>query len=168
MVLLPFVIICSAKSIKFFKFEKMQSLRFLPAAVAAFAVLQQFAGVYSCAAVAKESAALENTIRQTGCKNVASDVFYLPEMTPRLWFECDFYDLSAPEKIEKLISAPPEQLVLILSPMPQFRRIADSNLNYLLKFYNIPAPPIHFKQARGSGFIDLFILKIEKKKSISK
>ena len=62
----------------------------------------------------------------------------------------------------------PEQLVLILSPMPQFRRIADSNLNYLLKFYNIPAPPIHFKQARGSGFIDLFILKIEKKKSISK
>ncbi len=166
MVLLPFIIICGAKSLKFFKFEKQQSLRFIPAAVAVFAVVQQFAGVYSCAVVANECATLENTIRQTGCRSVASDVFYLPEMTPRLWFECDFYDLSAPEKIEKLLQQLPEELVLILSPQPQFRRIADSNLNYLLKFYNIPKPPVHFKQARGSGFIDLFILKIEKKKSI--
>ena len=163
MVLLPFFVILSAKSIKFFQFRKMQSMRFLPAAVAVFAILQQFAGVYSCAAVAKESFELETTIRQTGCKAVASDVFYLPEMTPRLWFECDLYDLSQPEKIERLTKILPEEMLLILSPQPQFRRIGDSNLRYLLNFYNIPAPPVHFKKPRGSGFIDLFIFKLERK-----
>ena len=168
MVLLPFIVILFAGSIKFFQFKKMQSMRFLPVAVAVFAVLQQFAGVYSCAAVANESFELENTIRKTGCKAVASDVFYLPEMTPRLWFECDFYDLSEPDKIEKLTGILPEKMVLILSPQPQFRRIADSNLRYLLNFYTIPSAPIHFKKARGSGFIDLLILKVERKGGSSK
>ena len=89
-------------------------------------------------------------------------------MTPRLWFECDLYDLSTPEKIEILCRKLPEKLTLILSPQPQFRRIADSNLRYLLSFYDIPAPPVHFKKQRGTGFIDLLILRIEKKKSSSK
>ena len=165
MVLLPFIIITSAKSIKFFSFDKTPSMRFLPAAVAIFAVIQQFAGVYSCAAVANECFELENSIRKTGCKAVASDVFYLPEMTPRLWFECDFYDLSEPEKIEKLTKILPDKMVLMVSPQPQFRRIADSNLRYLLNFYDIPEPPVHFKKERGTGFIDLLILKLVRKGS---
>jgi hypothetical protein len=166
MFLMPALVILSGKSLKNFTAFSGRKNLILPSLLAAFAILQQLTGIYSLYAVSNECRSLENTVRQMQTAVIASDVFYLPEMTPRLWFECDFYDLSAPEKIEKLLQQLPEELVLILSPQPQFRRIADSNLNYLLKFYNIPKPPVHFKQARGSGFIDLFILKIEKKKSI--
>ena len=159
MFLLPSAVILSGKSIKHISPFSAETNIILASAVAAFAILQQLIGVYSLNTVAKECQLLENTIRKTQTAVVASDVFYLPEMTPRIWFENVTVDISQKENIQKLLELNPREILLVLSTSPQFRRISDENLNLLLKNYTIEKPQL-FKTPRGTGFIDLVLVKL--------
>ena len=158
-ILLPSAVILSGKSIKHISPFSAKTNIILASAAAAFAILQQLVGVYSLNTVAKECRLLENTIRKTQIAVVASDVFYLPEMTPRIWFENVTADISKKENIQKLLELKPEEILLVLSTSPQFRRISDENLNLLLKNYTIEKTQL-FKTPRGTGFIDLVLAKL--------
>lgn len=161
MVLIPALVILSAKSVK--NIDLPTARETLPAVAALLALGQQLAGVYSLRQISNECRELENVIRQMKTPIVASDVFYLPEMTPRLWFENLMLDISKSSNVEKISQSAPGEMLLVISPNPQFRRIGDNNMSYLLKNYDIPAAPVHFKKSSGTGFIDLFIFKLIRK-----
>lgn len=163
MVLLPCLMILSAKSVKNIDVPNFRKV--LPAAVAVTACVQQLAGINALYNVSTECAELEQTIRKMNTPVVASDVFYLPEMTPRLWFERVMLDISKCENIGVILREAPKEMLLVISPLPQFRRIKDTDLRMLLKDYDIPAAPIHFKRKTGTGFIDLFIFKLYRRSS---
>lgn len=162
MFLMPVLVILCGKNLKNFSaFTGKQNL-VLPVILAVFAVTQQASGIYSLHAVSKECQLLENIIRKTDTDIVASDVFYLPEMTPRLWFEKTTLDISKPENIQKIIDIYPQEILVILSASPQFRRISNTQLSKFFQYYT-PEKPVFFKLDRGTGFIDLILVKLTAK-----
>ena len=159
MFLMPAVVILSGKSMKHFAVFSGRKNLILPSLLAAFAIAQQLAGVYSLYAVSNECSMLENTIRKMRTGIVASDVFFLPEMTPRLWFENITVDISKTDNVRKLIELRPKEILLVLSATPQFRRVPGTVLSEILKHYT-PEQPVSFNTGRGTGFINLVIAKL--------
>lgn len=159
--LMPLLVILSAKSWNHIKSDSLKFSGYLPLGIIVFAICQQLAGIYSLNAISRESSNLENTIRQYKTPIIASDVFYLPEMTPRLWFENVMLDISTSEKADSIKELRPQEMLLILSAKPQFRRITNTDLAELMKNYTPQTGVQHFRMSKGTGFIDLLILKLK-------
>ena len=159
MFLMPVIVILSGKCCRDLVLFSDKKLLIIPALLAAFAIAQQLAGVYTLYAVSNECRMLEESIRNTRTGIVASDVFYLPEMTPRIWFENITIDISKQENVQKLLDLRPKEMLLVLSAAPQFRRIPDQLLSVILQHYNT-GQPVKFKNRCGTGFIDLVMAKL--------
>ena len=90
-----------------------------------------------------------------------SDLFFLPEQTPQLFFEKRWLfvkdDASAAELPALLARHGVREAVLVLSP--RFRNLSDEALRRLLASMPLTAPPERF-QAPVSGFLELFIGKL--------
>jgi hypothetical protein len=115
-------------------------------------------GIYALYHVSNESDAATEAIAIQKPEIVATDVFYLPEQTPRLFFEkqvLEINDSNVDKLVETLRNSPQKEFILVLSPT--FRRISDETLAKLLE----AAPAVEnvkvFEQQPGSGFINLFI-----------
>ena len=160
-VIAPVLVILSAKCAKNIHLQSIVPF----AAVGVFAIAQQLSGIHSLNTISKESLALENLIRSHKTQAVISDVFYLPEMTPRLWFENTFLDISKPQNAGKLVENMPEKVLLVLSAAPQFRRISNQDLSRILQKCDIKSAPQRFRMERGTGFIDLIILPVSAKEA---
>ena len=133
---------------------KMRS--FLITALAG-AALQIF-GLYALSAVSEEGEELSRLVEKMPQKMVVTDVFFLPEQTPRLFFSKNILELnnqSCDRLTAFLQQHPGEEFILILSP--GYRRIANANLAKLLAAAPLTGEPVIFKRQPGSGFMELFI-----------
>ena len=166
MLLMPILVILSAKSLKHIMPADIKYAEILPLGVALFAVCQQIAGIYSLYTISNEARSLENTVREFKTPVIASDVFYLPEMTPRLWFENIMLDISTAQKANAVSNLHPKEMLLILSNAPQFRRISNTDLAKLMQNYVPASGVVRFKKSAGTGFIDLMLLKVRHKGAV--
>ncbi len=126
-----------------------------PAAVGAGVFLQCY-GLYALNRVAEDSAVIEEALLRAPGKTVVTDVFYLPEQTPRLFFGKTVLQVLSPNDLEvlkKFLAKQGEkEFTLVLSP--RFRRLPDPVLRELITAFPLTAPPVRLT-GKG-GFPDLF------------
>jgi len=113
-------------------------------------------GLYALNRVAEDSAAVEAALLRAPGKTVVTDVFYLPEQTPRLFFGKTVVQVLSANDLEllrKFLAGRGEkEFTLVLSP--RFRRLPDPVLRELITAFPLTAPPVRLT-GKG-GFPDLF------------
>jgi len=135
--------------------------RYLPACgAAAAAVLLQIGAFFALKNVASESAEFERTLNSLPEKTVVTDVFFIPEQTPHLFFDKDVLQLDgAVPLLERLRRDGRRDFILLLSADPRFRRVSNEELAVLLGSAEPVCPPERFRRGRGSGIMDIHIVR---------
>ena len=130
--------------------------KLLPMAAVGAGIFLQCYGLYALNRVAKDSAAAEAALLRAPGKTVVTDVFYLPEQTPRLFFGktvVQVLSLKDLEVLKKFLASRGEkEFTLVLSP--RFRRLPDPVLRELMAAFPLTAPPVRLT-GKG-GFPDFF------------
>ena len=136
--------------------EKLKLRKTLPAAALLLGFFLQCYGIYALARVSEDSFETEQRLLALPEKVVVTDVFYLPEQTPRLFFGKTVVQVTTAEELKMLtayLTAGKEKtFALVLSP--RFRRIPDPVLKDLIARFPLTAPPVRLT-GKG-GFPDLF------------
>ena len=139
---------------------EMRWCRILPPTAGVLAIALQWGAFTALANVARESAELERQIDVLPEKTVVTDVFFLPEQTPHLFFTKDILQFDdAPALLRQLRTDGRREFILLLSTVPGFRRISNEQLALLLNAAEPKAPPMRFSRSPGSGFMDLHIVR---------
>jgi hypothetical protein len=129
----------------------------LPAGAVVLSAAIQLYGFAALRQVSGECRSIEHAILSRPEKVIVTDVFYLPEQMPRLFFEKTVLQVITHEDLVLLEKfwgkGSRREFLLILSP--QFRRMNDDVLKKLLAVFPLTAPPERVT-AKG-GFPDLFI-----------
>lgn len=124
--------------------------------VLVLSVAIQCYGCFALYRVSQDSYAIEQKILASAPKLIVTDVFYLPEQMPRLFFEKDVVQLITPQELtflkEYIKKHNIKEFTLILSP--RFRRMNDVLLKELLTTFPLRAAPVRL-MGKG-GFPDLF------------
>lgn len=156
----PFLLALSAIGVRRMGFSRQRLIQLGAILIAAAALLLEFDGIRKLKTVAGEGAAVTRAIRATPGEVVLSDVFFLPEQTPQLFFERKWLFIKSgadiPELLELLRASRVREFTLVLSPY--WRQIDDDALRILLK----AAPPTReIRRLKGekSGFLEFFIVE---------
>ena len=128
----------------------------LPCGAVLLSVTIQLYGIFALFRVSGESHAIEQRLLGASEKIIVTDVFYLPEQMPRLFFEKDVVQVISKEDITLLRQFLKEhkaaRFTLLLSP--RFRRMDDAVLKKLLTAFPLLSQP---ERLTGKGgFPDLF------------
>lgn len=133
----------------------------IPAAALGFSLAFQLFGLWTLFGVTGETARLTGRLRSMAPEVVISDLFFLPEQTPQLFFEKRWLfvknDEAAAELPALLARHGIREAVLVLSP--RFRNLSDDALRRLLTALPLAAEPERFP-APVSGFLELFLGKV--------
>ena len=136
--------------------------RILPIMAAVLATALQWGAFTALVNVSRESAEAEAVINALPEKTVITDVFFLSEQTPHLFFTKTMMRLAddnAAELMKYLKERRIREFILILSAAPQFRRISNEQLKSFLDEAAPAGAPIRFRRFPGSGFMDLHIVR---------
>ena len=131
-------------------------------AAAVAALLLQYGSFTALRNMAAESAEFEQTVDALPEKTVVTDIFFLPEQTPRLFFTKDVLQLdndNVTALTERLRSDGRRDFILLLSADPRFRRIENDRLAQLLSVAEPIAPPEQFVRPAGSGIMNIHIVR---------
>ena len=130
--------------------------KLLPAAALCAGIFLQCWGLYALNQAAGDSSYVEEALLRAPGKTVVTDVFYLPEQTPRLFFGKTVLQVLSPQDLgilKKFLAERGEkEFTLVLSP--RFRRLPDPVLKELITAFPLTAPPVRLT-GKG-GFPDLF------------
>lgn len=123
---------------------------------AAAAAIQLY-GIAALYRISQNSYIIEENIRKSSAPLIVTDVFYLPEQMPRLFFEKTIVQIITPQDLKILENHIKTQKIkeftLLLSP--RFRQMNDAVLKELLTKFPLTAPP---RRLTGQGgFPDLFV-----------
>lgn len=131
----------------------------LPVTAAAAGIVIQLYGVWALYHVSGECRSMEQKILSRPEKVIVTDIFYLPEQMPRLFFEKTVLQLITHDDLKKfehfLRKTENKKFLLLLSPDPRFRRMPDDVLKKLLTRFPLTAHPERV-EAKGK-FPDFFI-----------
>jgi hypothetical protein len=154
---MPFVVFLALRSARF-----MERGRALLAGLAAVSVIWQLCGFAALSRVAEESENFTRTVlRAAPAEVTASDLFFLPEQTPKLFFESIFCELVTPEQVTNLCSEMRKRkldhFTFVTSPQrsrltPEARKVLAANVSHT-------GPVMRF-EASASGFMDLLFFTI--------
>ncbi|MBQ9502038.1 MAG: hypothetical protein IJU70_07780 [Lentisphaeria bacterium] len=154
---MPFVVFFSLRSARFMKGGKA-----LLAGLAAVSVIWQLCGFAALSRVAWESDNFTQAVLRADPAGItASDLFFLPEQTPKLFFESTFCELVTPEQVTNLCAEMRrrklERFTFITSPQrsrltPQARKALAANVSHT-------GPVMRFESS-ASGFMDLLVFSI--------
>lgn len=127
----------------------------LPAVVVAPGWSAQIWALCALFAVSHRTLALENKLREAPGEVIVSDVFFLPEMTPRamrhkLWLEATDSRRTA-ILLDYLQTAGINRFTLVLSP--RYRRLPNAALERILRHYPPAAPPETYNITGNIGVI---------------
>lgn len=132
----------------------------LTGAVIVAALTLQAMGVRLLFTAAEDAARTQATVAALEPDVVVSDVFFLPEMTPRLFFDKQWLYLRRDDRVGELLETlrrrGVKRFTLILSASPQFRQLSDAGLARLLNAAPLVAEPFRLRNS-GKGFLDLMI-----------
>lgn len=161
LVLLPLLVYLSFQGFRFlgvprFRLEKISRFHLIPLWAAALSIFIQSFGLFALYRVSGDSYAIEQKILSSPEKVIVTDVFYIPEQMPRLFFEKKVLQVITKEDLEHLGNAlrsgKHKGFLLLLSP--RFRRMNDAVLKELLTRFPLTAAPA--KLTGKGGFPDLF------------
>lgn len=140
---------------------KVKQLFMIIFAVAGIAL--QIWGFKVLSLTSAQSADLEKYIAAHMEKVVISDLFYLPEQAPRIFFDKTFMEVATEKQTEiffnYLAENRIEEFILILSRGNNFRRIDNNTLGKILTAFPPAAPPVEADAAPG---MPLFIVRCRK------
>ena len=157
LVVMPFLITLSLHGIAAAGFGRVRKNTAL-AALAVSSLLIQLWGFTALAAVTHENRAAEDFLEAFPGEIIVSDVFFLPEQTPRLLFSRLWLGLENDDTCDALTARLREsgvsRFTLVLSP--RFRRISDAALGRLLAAYPPESDPVRFAYPGGGGVMELF------------
>lgn len=145
-------------------FARMKKSVALAVALILAALTLQAIGIRSLFGVAEDVARAEETIIQNSSLHIVSDVFFLPEQTPRAFsrFNARWFYLKNDSRIDELLSMlrshGVKEFTLILSPSPNFRQLSDDGVRRLLGENPVP-PRVLVLPAPGSQFMELLIVQ---------
>ena len=152
--IMPFVIFFSLRA-----FRSLPRRKTLLAALAAVSVIWQLCGFAALSRVSEESEEFTNSIRSLGGKVLATDIFFLPEQTPKLFFAGDFCELATEEQVTDLIAElrrrNEKNFLFITSP--NWSRLSVNGRKKLAGAV-APAGEVLRFQSPASGFMDLLIV----------
>lgn len=156
----PFLVALSAIGILRLGVTRKRMLQLGAVLTVAAALLLEFSGIQKLKDVATEGAAVTDVIRATPGRVVLSDVFFLPEQTPQLFFERQWLYIKSGKDIPKLLellrSHKVDEFTLILSPY--WRTIDEASLRLLLEA-TPPTREIRRLKGEKSGFLEFFIVE---------
>ncbi|MBR7108183.1 MAG: hypothetical protein IKC89_07210 [Lentisphaeria bacterium] len=161
MCIMPMMMILSFRS-----FAQMQCpvrvKQILLITLCAAGITLQYWGFQTLYISSHHSAALEKHLAALPEKTVVSDVFFLPEQTPRLFFTKQCLEVVSNEQLSSAIAylhhRQINEFILILG-RNQFRRMDNTVLKQLLERYPVCAPPQEISAAPG---MPLFIVRCRK------
>jgi hypothetical protein len=164
LVLLPCLLFLSTLGFRLMGVPKITFKRFspkqliFPCAVVLSVFIQGY-GFFALHRVSGESCKIETQLLTLPQKVIVTDLFYIPEQMPRLFFEKTVLQVITSDDLAcalKFLKAKEHrEFILILSP--RFRRMNDDVLKQLLSAAPLCAPP---QRMTGlGGFPDLFAAK---------
>lgn len=134
--------------------------RLLTAVLIGATLVLQAVGIRALFGVAEDAARAEATIGALEPRVVVSDLFFLPEMTPRLFFAKQWLYVKNDTELRELTGLLREKgidrFTLVLSALPGFRQVGDRALAEFLEMAPLSAEPYRLP-APGSGFMTLLI-----------
>lgn len=154
---MPFVVFLALRSARF-----MGRGRVLPAGLAAVSVIWQLCGFSALSRVAEESENFTRTVlRAAPAEVMASDLFFLPEQTPKLFFESTFCELVTPEQVTNLCSEMRKRKLdhFVFITSPQRSRLTPDARKVLAENVSHTGPVMRFGSS-ASGFMDLLFFTI--------
>jgi hypothetical protein len=156
---MPFAIYLSFKALKCMPYRKV-----LLWGLAGVSIIWQLCGFYALLKVSEESDSLTRTVLANSKKVVASDIFFLPEQTPELFFERDFCEVTNMRQLDALLAElsrrGESEFVFITSP--KWSRLDQETRKRLSQVIARFGNTFKFKSS-ASGFMDLFILQVHLK-----
>ena len=112
---------------------------------------------------ANHSADLEQRLADLPEKVVVTDIFYLPEQAPRLFFDKTFFEVITEKQtgilLEFLNKHQITEFILLLSADNNFRRMENQTLGRILTAYPVTEAPVAVNAAPG---MPLFIARCRK------
>ncbi|MBR2373183.1 MAG: hypothetical protein IKA87_03025, partial [Lentisphaeria bacterium] len=129
----------------------------IPLSAVAVSIFIQIFGLYALFRVSGDSRRVESLLLKNNAEVIVTDVFYIPEQMPKLFFNKCVLQVLNREDIKALKEyfqkcPAKEGFLLVLSP--QFRRMNDTVLKEFLQEFPLAAPP---ERLTGKGgFPDLF------------
>ena len=155
--IMPFLIFFSLRSARF-----MAGGKALIAGLAAVSVVWQLCGLAALSRVAEESENFtQAAVRADLAEVTASDLFFLPEQTPKLFFKTRFCELVTPEQVTNLCAEMRkrdlDRFTFITSP--QRSRLTPAARKALAENAVRTGPVMRFGSS-ASGFMDLLIFSI--------
>ena len=133
----------------------------------ALGIIIQCAGLYALIIVSDEAAAAERQLRSYDSPIVITDLFFLPEMTPRLFFEKHWLYVDSDKQADRLAAyldrTAPGRFILAVSLDPRFRRIGNPALTKTLRNYRPASEPFRLDFRPGSGFMKLIFMEFRLK-----
>ena len=153
LLLLPLLILLSYEGFCLWAGKKRGRALFCAAALLS-AVIQLF-GLWALYRVSSDSHALEQVILGRSEKVIVTDIFYIPEQMPRLFFEKNVLQLitAGDVKVLKNYMASQKKKEFLLLISPQFRRMNDTVLKELLTAFPLTEEP---KLLSGKGGFPAF------------
>jgi hypothetical protein len=156
MFVMPFAIYLSFKALKCMPYRKV-----LLWGLAGISVIWQLCGFYALLKVSEESDSLTRTVLANSKKIVASDVFFLPEQAPELFFERDFCEVTNRRQLEALLDelARRKENEVLFITSPRWSRLDKETRALLAKHTARVGNSFAFKSA-SSGFMDLVFVQV--------
>ncbi len=134
---------------------KKRSLLLVIAALVPSIIIQSY-GLFALDRVSRDSYTIEKELLASKPQLIVTDVFYLPEQMPRLFFEKTVVQIVTLQELKILEQYMrknnKKEFTLLLSP--RFRRMNDAVLKELLTKFPLQAPPRHL--IGKGGFPELF------------
>lgn len=144
----------------FLRLGRSRARKALAGALILVALALQVLGIRLLFGVAEDVARAEATLSALEPEVVVSDVFFLPEQTPRLFYGKQWLHVKQDADIDALVALLREKkvkhFILVLSGLPNFRQLSDAGLKRLFEAAPPSARPFALS-APGSGFMELRI-----------
>ena len=153
--IMPFAVFLALKALKVMPFQKI-----LLWSLAAVSVIWQLCGLYALLRVSEEADRFSRIIQSTGAQVVASDVFFLPEQTPRLFFERDFCEVTTPRqwRAVRQYMKKKNQKELTFITSRRWSKLTPETRQILAQT-TVPGKAFEFK-SDASGFMDLIVIQL--------
>ena len=154
---MPFLVFFSLRSARF-----MERGKALLAGLAAVSVIWQLCGFAALSRVAEESESFtQAAIRADLAEVTASDLFFLPEQTPKLFFKTRFCELVTPEQVTNLCTEMRKRNLnrFTFITSPRWSRLTPAARKILAENVSGTGPVMRFESS-ASGFMDLLLFSI--------
>ena len=153
---MPFAVYLSIRIAKLLPCGKM-----LLYALAGVSIIWQLCGLYALLKVSEESDSLTRTVLGNSKRIVASDVFFLPEQAPELFFERDFCEVTNRRQLESLLAelARRKENEVLFITSPRWSRL-DKETRLLLRNQTARVGNSFAFKSAASGFMDLVFVQV--------